>query len=175
MKIFKIVFLAISLVAVSGNAVAAKVDICHKGEETINVSTMALKAHLRHGDVEGACIVAEKVPVVIIFRCDRDGAVTPVSTTTDMPVDAQNILQVVDDQEPLGCADTILAFAQIGLHLMHVNTGPVGATMTGDEVEIDENRDPALDVFGDPVFVEESEQDFATEYLFKGALEVVVD
>ena len=170
MKIFKIVFLAISLVAVSGNAVAAKVDICHKGEETINVSTNALRAHLRHGDVEGACIVTEKMPVVIIFRCDRDGAVTPVSTTTDMPVEVQNILQVIDDQEPLGCADTILAFSQIGLPLMHVNTGPVGATMTGDEVEIDENGIPVPDDFGQPAFVEESEQDFATEYLFKGAL-----
>ncbi len=35
----------------------AKVLICHKGKGTINVSVAAMPAHLRHGDVVGACAV----------------------------------------------------------------------------------------------------------------------
>ena len=32
-----------------------KVDVCHKGKKTINISRNALDAHLAHGDSEGAC------------------------------------------------------------------------------------------------------------------------
>jgi hypothetical protein len=174
MKIFKLVFLAIALIAVSGNAAAGqKVDVCHKGE-TINVSKNALKAHLRHGDVKSKCVDKEKYHknhVVVIFRCDRDGVVTPVSSTVDMPVEA-DVLMVIDGEEPLGCADAIKEFMRIGFHLLHVNTGPVGATTNSDERKVDDNGVPVVDEFGEPVFVEEREYDFATEYLFKGVVEV---
>jgi len=32
-----------------------KVDICHKGKKTINISSNAVPAHLAHGDMLGAC------------------------------------------------------------------------------------------------------------------------
>jgi len=37
-----------------------KVTICHKGKNTITVSVNAWPAHLRHGDTEGPCPVAQQ-------------------------------------------------------------------------------------------------------------------
>ncbi len=34
-----------------------KIDICHKGKKTINVSVNAITAHLKHGDTLGSCYV----------------------------------------------------------------------------------------------------------------------
>ena len=39
-----------------------KVEICHKGRNTISVSINALPAHLRHGDTESTCTVARRRP-----------------------------------------------------------------------------------------------------------------
>jgi hypothetical protein len=38
---------------------AEKVEICHKGRNTISISVNALPAHLRHGDMESTCTVAD--------------------------------------------------------------------------------------------------------------------
>jgi hypothetical protein len=40
------------------NEPAEKVEICHKGRNTISISVNALPAHLRHGDTESACTIA---------------------------------------------------------------------------------------------------------------------
>ena len=43
---------------VAQNQSAGKVEICHKGRNTISISVNALPAHLRHGDAESACALA---------------------------------------------------------------------------------------------------------------------
>jgi hypothetical protein len=32
-----------------------KVDVCHKGKKTLNISSNAVPAHLGHGDSLGSC------------------------------------------------------------------------------------------------------------------------
>lgn len=43
---------------VAQNQSAQKVEICHKGRNTISISVNALPAHLGHGDTESACTLA---------------------------------------------------------------------------------------------------------------------
>ena len=40
---------------VTQNQGGEKVEICHKGKNTISISVNALPAHLRHGDTENEC------------------------------------------------------------------------------------------------------------------------
>lgn len=66
---------AVVIVPTAGPVTAApkkakpvKVEICHKpgtdSEGTRRISSRALKAHLGHGDTEGACTVVLPEPVV---------------------------------------------------------------------------------------------------------------
>ena len=45
----------ITVIVTDETPVDGKVDICHKGKNTINVSVNAVQAHLKHGDTVGPC------------------------------------------------------------------------------------------------------------------------
>jgi len=76
----------------SDNNGNTKVTICHKGKNTLEVSSNALQAHLNHGDSEGACII------------DNDTGGSDSTTTTDDPNQTGNITAIwLDIQQVKVC------------------------------------------------------------------------
>ena len=85
MKVTTLIIALSSLLVVSGNAFAGeKVDVCHKGKETINISRNAVQAHLNHGDERRAC---GSIPrAIALFRCGgADIKILSVSTSSGVP------------------------------------------------------------------------------------------
>lgn len=73
---------------VEQNRPAEKVEICHKGRNTISISVNALPAHLAHGDANGACAVAAgtaetaKVKKAKLPKTDATESTEPSATET---------------------------------------------------------------------------------------------
>jgi hypothetical protein len=73
-----------------------KVTICHKGKNTIKISTRAWPAHQRHGDTVGTCAEAKKKALAKKLHAKKEHAkaaaakkaeqsTTPVAPTTSEP------------------------------------------------------------------------------------------
>ena len=73
-----------------------KVTICHKGKNTIKISTRAWPAHKRHGDTVGTCAEAKKKALAKKLQAKKlhakaaagkkaEQSTTPVAPTTSEP------------------------------------------------------------------------------------------
>ena len=70
-----------------------KVEICHKGKNTISISVNALPAHLRHGDTENECaVVAQATDTARTAKAEKgekkqstEGAEEPATEKTKKP------------------------------------------------------------------------------------------
>ena len=70
-----------------------KVEVCHKGKNTISISVNALPAHLRHGDTENECaVVAQATDATGTVKAEKgekkqstEGAEAPATGKTKKP------------------------------------------------------------------------------------------
>jgi microcystin-dependent protein len=77
---------------VTQNQGGEKVEICHKGKNTISISVNALPAHLRHGDTESECAVVQATDTTGAAKAKKvekkqstESAELPATDTTKKP------------------------------------------------------------------------------------------
>lgn len=86
-------------------AAREKVDVCHKpgtpAEGTISIAGAAVRAHLDHGDVEGAC---ETPPEAPLETCSEVDALEAEDTSCEDP---QEVVVSIEAPETIGSAESL--------------------------------------------------------------------
>lgn len=111
-------------------AATEKVNVCHKGTETLSISQSAVKAHTNHGDALGACPVIPPTPAsVAVLRCDSVAGSVVVVAASASEQDAGLVQLPVTLGD--NCATGVADLLNSGWELKFVSAGSAVAPGEG--------------------------------------------
>ena len=123
-----IILLALSSVSLNAFSAAAKVEVCHKGQE-VNVASSSLSAHMAHGDDEGECSETptepdpDKETAVVIMRCEAGSMVSLKSSFEDK---VAIILPEPPPEFGVNCAELLADLLNYRFQLRSITAGSAG-------------------------------------------------